>query len=101
MSDYHIRNLANACAPRIAAKVEAAILATIRQELPETIAEVLREQHAGGSLSLYVAKRPVAAKRDRNEAICARYNGHNAKSLAAEFRCSVSLIYKIVALRGS
>ena len=35
MSEFHIRNLAAACAPRIAAKVEAVVLQTIRDELPD------------------------------------------------------------------
>ena len=99
MSEYHLRNLAEACAPRIAARIDAAIRQVIRDELPEVVQEVLREQHAGGSLSLYVAKSPGRTRGERNAAIRARYNKHNAKTLAAEFGISESLVFKIVALK--
>lgn len=99
MSEFHIRNLAAACAPRIAAKVEAVVLQTIRDELPGTIAEVLREQYAGEKFSIWVPKRSPAAQRDRNAAIRARYNGHNAASLSAEFSISIRQVMRLVAGR--
>jgi len=99
MSDFMLRSLAAACAPRIAAKVEAAVLATVRDELPGTIEAVLREQFPGETLRMYIPKKPVTLKRDRNAAIRAQYNGHNVKALSTSFGLSPSMIFKIVACR--
>lgn len=95
MSDIMIRQLAAACAPRIAAKVEAAVIATVRAELPGTIADVLREQFPGETVRLYIPKRSVASRRDRDAAIRAQYNGRNLKQLAAEFKLSPKQIHRI------
>lgn len=96
MSEFLIRSLAQACAPKIAAKVETAVLATVRAELPGVIADVLREQYPGETLKFYVPKRPVSARRDRDAAIRAAYTGHNCRELAARFGLSVSMVFKIV-----
>ncbi len=97
MSELMIRNLAAACATKIADKVEAAVMATVREHLPGTIESVLREQYPGETVRLYIPKKPVTLRRDRDNAIRARYNGHNVKALAAEFKLSQSMIFKIVA----
>lgn len=95
MSEFLIRSLAQACAPKIAAKVESAVLATVRAELPGVIADVLREQYPGETLKLYVAKRSAASRRDRDAAIRAAYTGHNARDLAARFGLSPKQIHRI------
>ncbi len=100
MSDYMIRQLAAACAPRIAAKVEAAVLQTVRDELPGTIAAVLREQFAGETLNIYVSKRPVTVLRDRDNAIRAQFTGRNYQELAVRFKLSVKQIRRIVGTRS-
>jgi Mor family transcriptional regulator len=95
MSEFMIRALAAACAPRIAAKVEAAVVATVRAELAGTIEAVLREQWAGEHLRIYVPKRPRSFLRDRNEALRAKFNGTNGRELAAEFSMSIKQVLRI------
>ena len=97
MSDYQIRELAEACAPRIAAQIEQVVLTTVRQSLPGVIADVLREKWAGESVRLYVAKRSTSSRRDRDIIIRAQYNGHNCAELAHRFGLSQSMVFKIVA----
>lgn len=95
MSEYMIRKLAAACAPKIAEKVEAAVLETVRAELPGTIEAVLREQFPGETVRLYVPKRSAASRRDRDNMIRARYNGRNARELAAETGLSIKQVHRI------
>ena len=95
MSDLQLRSLAQACAPRIAAKVEAVVLQTVRDELHGTIEAVLREQFPGETLRLYVSKKPVTARRDRDNAIRQQFNGRNTRELAASFGLSIKQIYRI------
>lgn len=95
MSDLQIRALAAACAPRIAAKVEAAVVATVRAELAGTIEAVLREQFPGETVRLYVPKRSTASRRDRDNAIRQQFNGRNCKDLAARFGLSIKQVHRI------
>lgn len=97
MSELLIRSLAQACAPRIAARVEAVVVQTVRDALPDVLADVLREQYQGETLRIYAAKRPASARRDRDAAIRAQYNGRNVKELAASFGLSAGHIFRIVA----
>ena len=100
MSDHHLRHLAAACAPRIAELIEQTVITTVRDHLAGTIEAVLREQFPGETLRLYVPKRSVTAKRDRNRQILARYNGRNAAALAKEFGVCHQWIAKIVKSGG-
>lgn len=95
MSDFQIRTLANACAPLIAAKVEAAVLQTVRDHLPATIEQVLREQFPGETVRLYIPKRSVSSRRDRDNMIRAKYTGKNGKELAKETGLSIKQVHRI------
>ena len=90
-SEFHVRTLAERIAPKMAPKVEAAVLSTVRAELPALLMAELRDL-----LPEHTPKRSVSARRDRNAAICARYNGRNIKELAAEFKLSRQSIWTIV-----
>ena len=97
MAEMSIRNLAAACAPRIAAKVEAAVVQSVRAELPGTIEQVLSEMFPGQTVRLYIPRKPVTAKRDRDTAIRALWTGRNLLELSKEFHLSRTAIYRIVA----
>lgn len=99
MSDLMLRTLAAACAPRIAARVEQAVVSTVRAELPTIIEAVLRETYPGETLRLYVSKKPGAMRRLRDDAIRAKYTGSNAAALAKEFGLSARMVFKIVSGR--
>ena len=99
MSDLLIRQLAEACAPRIAAKVEEAVVATVRAELPGVVADVLREQYAGETVNLYVAKRSAASRRDRDAMLRQCFNGRNAAQLSVQTGLSIRQVMRIVAIR--
>jgi Mor family transcriptional regulator len=99
MSDLMLKSLAIACGPRIAEKVEEAVVATVREHLPSIIEGVLREQYPGETLRLYISKRPGGMRRVRDEAIRAKYNGLNVKALSVEFGLSPRMIFKIVSGR--
>lgn len=99
MSDLMLRNLATACGPRIAEKVEQAVVATVREHLPAIIEGVLREQYPGETLRLYISKRPGAMRKVRDQAILAKYNGRNVKALSTEFGLSPRMIFKIISGR--
>ena len=99
MSELTLRDLAAACAPRIAAKVEAVVVATVRAELPAVLEAVLAERYAGETFKHYAAKRPASMRRERDIAIRARYNGNNCAALAKEFGLSPRMVFKIVSGR--
>lgn len=94
-----LRTLAAACAPRIASKVEAAVVSTVRAELPAIIEAVLREQYQGETLRVYVSKRPGSMRRLRDQAIRAKYDGRNVKALAKEFGLAARTVFRIVSGR--
>lgn len=96
MSDLMLRTLAAACAPRIAARVEQAVVSTVRAELPTIIEAVLRETYPGETLRLYVSKKPGAMRRLRDDAIRAEYNGRNVTALAKKFEMSPRTVFRIV-----
>lgn len=98
MSDFQIRQLAQACAPRIAGLVENVVLETIRRELPGTIESVLREQFPGETVRLYVPKRSSASRRDRDNYIREKYTGRNAAELSAETGLSIKQVHRIGAV---
>ena len=100
MSDFLIRSLAAACVPHLAAKVEAAVLQTVRDELPATLRHVLHEMYAGETLRLYVPKISNSDKVTRDAAIRAAWTGRNATLLAAQFGLSVKQIQRIATGRG-
>jgi hypothetical protein len=60
-SEYRVRSLAERSAPRIAPKVEAALLACIRAELPALLMDELRNE-----IPEFVPKHSVALRRDRD-----------------------------------
>ena len=99
MSEYMIRNLATACAAELGPHVDQAVAEVVRQRLPATIEKILRRDYAGETLRLYVSKKPVSARRDRDEAIRLQYTGHNVKALSSKFGLSQSMIFKIVSLK--
>lgn len=99
MSELTLRELAAACAPRIAAKVEAAVVSTVRAELANVIEQVLAESYPGETFRHYAATRPASMRRDRDQAIRAKYTGQNAAALAKEFGISTRMIFKIVSGR--
>lgn len=100
MSDLMLKNLAAACAPRIAERVETVVVETVRAELPAIIEAVLRERYPGETLRLYVSKRPGGMRRVRDEAIRARYNGRNVKELSTEFGLSMRQVFRIATGRA-
>ena len=99
MSDLMLKTLAAACAPRIAARVEAAVVSTVRAELPTIIEAVLRETYPGETLRLYVSKKPGAMRRLRDDAIRAKYTGGNVVALSKEFGISARTVFRIVSGR--
>ena len=100
MSEFLIRSLAAACVPHLAAKVEAAVLATVRDELPATLRHVLHEMYAGETLRLYVPKISNSDKVTRDAAIRAAWTGRNGPALAAQFGLSVKQIQRIATGNG-
>lgn len=96
MSEMTLRDLAAACAPKIAAKVEAVVVATVRAELPAVLESVLAEQFGGETFKHYAAKRPASMRRERDIAIRQRYNGRNVVILAKEFGLSPRTVFRIV-----
>jgi len=95
MSDLMLKNLAAACAPRIAEHVETAVKDAVNSHLPAIIEAVLRERYPGETLRLYVSKRPGGMRRVRDEAIRAKFNGRNVKELANEFHLSMRQVFRI------
>jgi Mor family transcriptional regulator len=95
MPQMSIRNLAALCAPRLAAKVESAVLASVKAELPGTIEAVLSEMYSGETVRFYVPAKPVTARRDRDTAIRIKWTGRNAKELSHEFKLSPRTIFRI------
>ena len=96
MSELMIRNLAEACALELGPHVDAAVSDIVRKHLPTTIEKILRRDYPGETVRLYVPKRPVSLRRDRDAAIRQQYNGHNVKELATRFGLSQSMVFKIV-----
>ena len=96
MSEYMIRNLATACAAELVPHVDQAVSEVVRPRLPATIERILRRDYAGETLRLYVPKKPVSARRGRDEAIRLQDTGHHVKALSTQFGLSQSMIFKIV-----
>ena len=95
MIDIELRNLAIACAPRIAAKVEAVVLQCVRDELPNTIEAILREQYPGERIRMYIRKKSVTDRRDRDNAIRLQFTGRNVRELAHRFGLSIKQTHRI------
>lgn len=89
-SEYRVRSLAEHITPRIAPKVEAAILACIRAELPGMLMEELRRE-----IPEFTPKHSVALRRDRDNLIRARFNGSNAAELSGQFGLSIKQVIRI------
>lgn len=85
MSELMIRNLAEACAPLIAPKVEYAVQTVVRECLPGVLMSVLRDMYGNGTIKLSAPKTSRAERRARADAIRERYNGKNAVELGREF----------------
>jgi Mor family transcriptional regulator len=99
MSDLMIRNLAIAAAEKLAGKVEAVVQQTIREQLPSAVEAVLREQYPGETVRIYVPRRSLQMRRERDAAIRAMYNGHNAKAIAHQFGISARMVFNIVGIK--
>ena len=100
MIDIQLRRLAEECAQRIAGEVGAAVgavvLSTVIKSLPGTVEAVLREQYPGERLRMYISKKPVTARRDRDNAIRAEWTGRNTAALAHKFKLSIQHVNRIV-----
>ena len=79
--------------------MEAAVVSTVRAELPTIIEAVLRETYPGETLRLYVSKKPGAMRRLRDDAIRAKYTGGNVVALSKEFGISARTVFRIVSGR--
>ena len=90
-----LRDLASAAASH--PRIEQAVTAAIRTELPGVIESILREKYPGEQLTIYVAKRSASSRRDRDQAIRAEYNDSNVKALAAKYGMSVRMVFNILA----
>lgn len=90
-SEFHVRTLAERIAPKISPAVERAVLSAVRAELPGLLMGELRDL-----LPEYTPKRSAASRRDRDNAIRAKFNGRNAQALAAEFSISVRQVWRVV-----
>lgn len=96
-STLMLRDLATAVAAH--PKIESAVMGAIRAELPGVIETILRERYPGEQVRLYVAKKPPTMRRERDVAIRAEYNGHNAKALATKYGIGVRMVFNIVGLK--
>lgn len=92
-----IRDLAAAVASH--PRIEQAVMGAIRAELPDVIETILRDRYPGEQVRLYVAKKPPTLRRERDAAIRAEYNGHNAKALAAKYGIGVRMVFNIIGLK--
>lgn len=100
MSEFTLllRELTDACAPKITAKVAEVVVNTIRSELPSMIEAYLCEKYPGERISHTVTRRPVGMRRMRDQAIRAEYTGRNVKELAKKYGLSARMVFKIVSL---
>lgn len=89
-SEYRVRTLAERIAPRMAPKVEAALVEIIRAELPAMLMDELRRE-----LPEFTPKRSAAHRRDRDNLIRARFTGRNAVELAGQFGLSPKQVLRI------
>jgi Mor family transcriptional regulator len=88
-----IRDLATAAAAH--PKIESAVNEALRRELPGVIEEILSIQYGGQRIEIYVAKHSASSRRDRDNAIRAKFNGRNAIALSKEFKLSTRQIMRI------
>lgn len=93
-SEFHVRTLAERISPRIAPAVEQAVLAAVREQLPGLLMSELRDL-----LPEHTPKQLPSSRRARDEAIRAKFTGHNAQALAQEFGLNVRQVRRIVAIR--
>jgi Mor family transcriptional regulator len=92
-----VRDLANAAASH--PKIETAVNAALKSALPGVIEEILSQQYGGQKIEIYVAKRSASSRRDRDNAIRAKFNGRNTKALSNEFKLSMRQIMRICGFR--
>lgn len=92
-----VRDLANAAASH--PKIETAVNAALKSALPGVIEEILSQQYGGQKIEIYVAKRSASSRRDRDNAIRAKFNGRNTKALSTEFKLSMRQIMRICGFR--
>lgn len=88
-----LRDLAEAAATH--KSIEMAVTSAIKTALPTVIEEILSQKYGGQEITIYVAKRSASSRRDRDNAIRAKFNGRNAQILATEFKMSVRQIMRI------
>lgn len=96
-STLMIRDLATAVAAH--PRIESAVMGAIKAELPGVIESILRDRYPGEQVRLYVAKKPSTMRRERDAAIRAEYNGHNAKALATKYSISPRMVFNVVGVR--
>lgn len=93
MSESLIRNLINKAARH--PEIETAVMGAIRDTLPNVIERLLREDFAGETLRIYVAKRGRQDKKTRDGKIRLTFDGTNGAALAKESNLSVKQIRRI------
>jgi len=54
-----------------------------------------------GGAQFYVPRQSFVARKERNEQIVARFNGHNIRDLAREFRTSERTVRRILTSRST
>lgn len=92
-----VRDLANAAASH--PKIETAVNAALKATLPGVIEDILSQQYGGQKIEIYVAKHSANSRRDRDNAIRAKFNGRNTKALSNEFKLSMRQIMRICGFR--
>jgi len=89
-SEYRVKCLAERIAPKMAPKIEAALLDCIRAELPAMLMDELRRE-----LPEMTPKHSQAIRRERDNLIRARFNGNNAAELSTQFGLSIKQVVRI------
>jgi Mor family transcriptional regulator len=93
-STLTIRDLATRAAGH--PNIERAVNQALRSELPGVIEGILRDMYPGETLRLYVPKRSVSLRGERNRLIVQEFNGRNAKALAIKYGLTPRMVYNVV-----
>lgn len=80
-------------------RIEQAVTSAIRAELPGVIEMILSEMYPGEDVRIYVPKKPVQLRRERNAALRMEYNGHNIKALVEKYGISARMIFNVIKLK--
>ena len=94
-STLTIRDLATRAAGH--PNIEKAVNQALRAELPGVIESILRDMYPGETLRLYVPKRSVTSRGERDRLIRQEYNGRNVKQLATKYGLTPRMVFNVVA----